>query len=293
LTSQVKARGVRRCNNAAADTTASAMPHPFDDAVALTREAEGRYVGQAPLPYWNMVGPFGGTTAAALLHAAMLERDGSLEPASLTVNYCAPLVHGAYTIVVRTARAGRSVHHLSLELLQDGAVAATASVVLAARRDTWAHQAVPMPAVPPPEQVPTTDARGPLPWLQRYDFRFVRGEMRPQAQPFDTPRSPHSTLWIADVPPRPLDHLSLAALCDVFFVRIFQVRGTLVPAGTVTMTVHFHASTAEIAEQGSAPLLGVADAHTFTRNFGDQIAQLWSRSGRLLATTTQLAWFKE
>ena len=59
------------------------------------------------------------------------------------------------------------------------------------------------------------------------------------------------------------------------------------------MTVHFHAAAAEIAAQGSDPLLGVADAQTFTRNFGDQTAQLWSTHGRLLATSTQMAWFKD
>jgi hypothetical protein len=76
-------------------------------------------------------------------------------------------------------------------------------------------------------------------------------------------------------------------------VRAFQVRGAMVPAGTVTMTVHFHASASEIAAQGPAPVLGIVDAHTFTRNFGDQIAQIWSSQGRLLATTTQMTWFKE
>jgi hypothetical protein len=90
-----------------------------------------------------------------------------------------------------------------------------------------------------------------------------------------------------------LDFLSLAALCDVFFVRAFHVRGHMVPAGTVTMTVHFHASAAEVAAQGDAPVLGTVDAHTFARNFGDQIAQVWGRGGRLLATTTQMTWFKE
>jgi acyl-CoA thioesterase len=269
------------------------MPHPFDDAVALTRDADGSYRGLAPQAYWNMVGPFGGTTAAALLRAALLEHGDGAEPVALTVNYCAPLVQGAYGIAVRSPRTGRSVHHLSLEMQQDGATAASATVVLAARRDTFSHQAAQMPEVPPPEQVSASDVRGRLPWLQRYEFRFVRGEMRPQAQPYEAPRSAHSTVWLADSPPRPLDHLSLAALCDVFFVRVYQVRGTLVPAGTVTMTVHFHASAAELAEQGASPVLGIADAHIFTRNFGDQTAQLWSRSGRLLATTTQLAWFKE
>lgn len=268
------------------------MEHPLDAACALVREGNGRYRGHTSDAYWNMAGPFGGITAT-LLRAAMIDQPEGVEPVALTVNFCAPLAKGAFGVSVREARAGKSVRHLSAELQQADTTAATASVVLALRHDTWAHPVVLMPEVPAPEAVPAMDTLGRLPWLQRYEMRFVRGAMRPQAQPFAAPRSSHSTLWVADAPRRPLDHLSLAALCDVFFVRLFQVRGTIVPAATVTMTVHFHASANEIAAQGSAPVLGVADANIMTRNFGDQTAQLWSRSGRLLATTTQMAWFKE
>lgn len=269
------------------------MDHPFDIACALAPAGPGRYVGRAPAAYWNMAGPFGGTTAAVLLRAALLEQRDGVAPVALTVNYCAALVPGDFQIGVREVRSGRSVRHVSLELAQGDTIAATATVVFAQRRDTWSHQAAVMPEVPPPDAVPPMDVSNRLPWLQRYEFRFVRGAMQLQAQPFAEPQSGHSVLWVADAPPRPLDQLSLAALCDVFFVRVFQVRGTLVAAGTVTMTVHFHASADDLAAQGSHPVLGVADAQTFTRNFGDQTAQLWSRDGRLLATSTQLAWFKE
>lgn len=267
--------------------------HPFDAAVALTREGDGRFRGTAPRTYWNMAGPFGGTTAAVLLRAAMADQSVGLEPVALTVNYCAPLAHGAFTIDARTVRAGKTVRHVNVEMQQGDGIVATASVVLALRRDTWAHQPAKMPDVPPPDTVPEMPTDGRLPWLQRYEFRFVRGPWQPQTQAYPTTQSAHSTLWVADKPRRPLDFLSLAALADVFFVRAFHVRGHMVPAGTVTMTVHFHASAAELAAQGDAPLLGTVDAHTFARNFGDQIAQLWSASGRLLATTTQMTWFKE
>ena len=269
------------------------MEHPFDTACALTRTADGRFGGDAPEAYWNMAGPFGGTTAAVLLRAALCDQPGGVEPVALTVNYCAALNKGAFTIDARIARSGKSVRHVSVEMQQEGTIVATASVVLALRRDTWSHQVAAMPEVPPADAVAPLPTDGRLPWLQRYEFRFVRGEWRPQTQNYDTPRSAHSTLWVRDQPPRALDFLSLAALCDVFFVRAFHVRGALVPAGTVTMTVHFHASTTELAAQGSAPVLGTVDAHTFARNFGDQIAQIWSTQGRLLATTTQMTWFKE
>jgi acyl-CoA thioesterase len=269
------------------------MEHPFDTACALARCGDSRFSGTAPDAYWNMAGPFGGTTAALLLRGALFDQPNGVEPVALTVNYCAPLSKGAFTIDAQTVRSGKSVRHVSVQMEQHDAIVATASVVLALRRDTWSHQVVSMPEVPPPDAVEAMPTDGRLAWLQRYEFRFVRGEWRPQTQTYATLHSAHSTLWVADSPPRALDYLSLTALCDVFFVRAFHVRGTLVPAGTVTMTVHFHASAAEIAAQGPSPVLGTVDAHTFTRNFGDQIAQIWSSQGRLLATTTQMTWFKE
>lgn len=269
------------------------MEHPFDTACALTRTGDGRFGGLAPEAYWNMAGPFGGTTAAVLLRAALTDQPDGIEPVALTVNYCAALGKGPFTIEAGIARSGKSVRHVSLQMWQDDAIVATASAVLALRRDTWSHQVATMPEVPAPDAVAPLPTDGRLPWLQRYQFRFVRGEWRPQTQTYPALQSAHSTLWVSDQPPRALDYLSLAALCDVFFVRAFHVRGTMVPAGTVTMTVHFHASAAELAAQGASPVLGTADAHTFARNFGDQIAQVWSSQGRLLATTTQMTWFRE
>jgi len=46
--------------------------HPFDDAMQLSADAPGQYRGEAPAPYWNMVGPFGGITAATLLRAVLM-----------------------------------------------------------------------------------------------------------------------------------------------------------------------------------------------------------------------------
>ena len=39
-------------------------------------------------------------------------------------------------------------------------------------------------------------------------------------------------------------------------------------------------------------VLATADARIFHRSYGDQHGELWSPSGRLLATTTQIAYFK-
>ena len=43
--------------------------HAFDQALQLRADAPGQYQGESPKSYWNMVGPFGGITAATLLRA--------------------------------------------------------------------------------------------------------------------------------------------------------------------------------------------------------------------------------
>ena len=61
-------------------------------------------------------------------------------------------------------------------------------------------------------------------------------------------------MWIRDAPARGLDHLALTAMCDSFFPRAFLRLGRPVPAGTVTLTIHFLATADEIAlKLGIAP----------------------------------------
>jgi Acyl-CoA thioesterase C-terminal domain len=77
-------------------------------------------------------------------------------------------------------------------------------------------------------------------------------------------------------------------MSDAFFGRVFHARRALVPFGTVSLTTYFHADAADLAAEDIA----VADAKIFHKSYGDQNGELWSPSGRLLATTTQIAYFK-
>ncbi|HRM92936.1 MAG TPA: thioesterase family protein, partial [Alicycliphilus sp.] len=45
--------------------------HPFDDALALDPGAPDHFSGRTTPGYWNMVGPYGGITAATLLQAVL------------------------------------------------------------------------------------------------------------------------------------------------------------------------------------------------------------------------------
>jgi hypothetical protein len=100
-------------------------------------------------------------------------------------------------------------------------------------------------------------------------------------------------LWVRDEPERPLDFLSLAAIIDVFFPRVFIRRQKLGVAATVSITTHFHADTSSLARQASRPILAAARGQRFYRGYFDQVAELWSDDGELLASSIQMVYFKD
>ena len=85
--------------------------HPFDQAMVLAPQPDGRFIGGTTPAYWNMIGPFGGITAAAALNAVMQHPQRLGEPISLTVNFAGPMAAGAYTALARPARTNRSTQH--------------------------------------------------------------------------------------------------------------------------------------------------------------------------------------
>jgi acyl-CoA thioesterase len=268
-------------------------PHLFDDA---TRVAAGdsRWTGHTSDDYWAFVGPFGGVTAATMLRAIIEHPQRSGDPLSLTVNFCAPIAQGPFDLDVRLIKTNRSTQHWSVELTQGGEDVATfATAVFAVRRPSWSHQPAELPAAPPFEQVrPYPKSSLKMSWVRQYDFRFVEGESKLGGAPHAEPASAFSKLWIGDTTPRRIDLLSLLSMSDAFFGRIFHVRNEMVPFGTVSLTTYFHADAEDLAAEQISHVLATADAKTFHKSYGDQHGELWSPNGRLLATTTQIAYFK-
>ncbi|MFZ1498862.1 MAG: acyl-CoA thioesterase domain-containing protein, partial [Giesbergeria sp.] len=116
--------------------------HVFDQALQLRADAPGQYQGESPKPYWNMVGPFGGVTAATLLQAVLQHPERLGDPLALTVNYGGGLVAGSFQVQAVPVRTNRSTQHWTLSILQSGpdgaaVVTTTGTAVTAVRRDTW------------------------------------------------------------------------------------------------------------------------------------------------------------
>ena len=266
-------------------------PHLFDDATHVTA-GDCRWQGRTSDDYWAFIGPFGGTTAATMLRALIDHPERSGDPLSLTVNFCAPIAQGAFDLDLRLVKANRSTQHWCVELTQGGAdVGALATAVFAERRPSWSRQEAKFPQAPPFDQIrpfPKIKAS----WANQYDFRFIEGDPDFIGAKKEAPGSAFSKLWIGDRVPRRIDALSLMAMSDAFFGRIFHVRGELVPFGTVSLTTYFHADAADLDSEDISNVLAVVDANIFHKSYGDLTGALWSASGRLLATTTQIAYFK-
>ncbi|MGB3480752.1 MAG: thioesterase family protein [Mycobacterium sp.] len=269
------------------------MTHPFD--AALTFETvDGRVRGATTPDFANMVGPFGGLTAAAFVRAIEEHPDRLGEPVSLTVNYAAPIADGEFEIDLRAVRTNRTNQHWIAELTQGSpdspVVTTTATAVFGVKRPTWSDTEIQPPAAPDPEDCTPQDISSFVTWTRNYEMRFAAGAV-PGEDAGEHPDST-STLWVRAHPRRALDYPALTALCDVFFPRVFLRRGQFIPAGTISFTVYFHADAADLARQGDDWILATARAQRFSGGFFDQSAQLWGRDGALLAVSHQIVYFK-
>lgn len=260
------------------------------DPAAIASHPDGAVLRGRTQPDWaNMVGPFGGITAAALLHAAQLHPERIGDPLALTVNYAGPLTDGEFDITARATRTNRSTQHWTLEQTQGGAITTTATAVFGRHRDTWADTEPSPPAAPAPEDVARGGLVDAIAWAKRYDMRFTEGAVPVDGQPR---ASSTTTLWVRDDEDRALDFPALASLCDVFFPRIFLRHGGFVPASTISLSTYFHADAQQLAAVGDDFVLASAHANRFSRGYFDQSAHVWSRGGELLASTHQIVYFK-
>ena len=266
--------------------------HTFDQALELQQAESGRYAGRTHAAYANMVGPFGGLTNALMLHAALLHPQRRGEPVALTVNFAAPVAAGAFELQATPTRTNRSTQHWVIAQRQGAETVTSATAVFAERRDTWTALDAPRPVDGPgPTDLPRATGKGLPPWLQSYDMRFLEGEL--PALDGTEQASSVTRLWIRDDPPRAWSFSSLAAICDCFYPRVYLRRHRISAAGTISMTSYFHADEAMLLRQGNRHVYGVARGVNYRRGYFDQSAEIWDDSGKLLASSHQLVYFRD
>lgn len=264
------------------------MTHVFDEAIVV-EPIDGGFRAHTHPAYNNMVGPFGGITAGTVVAALQAHPEAQGHPLSLTLNFAAPIQNGAWDLAVTVLRTNRTNQHFTFVLSQGDGPVASGSAVFGTRRDTWGDTETPFPQVQAPEDYPEQSLPDFVEWAKNYEMRFVEGGLDMDGPQDDST----TTMWLRDKPVRPLHYPALASIADAFYPRIFRRRGTYVPAGTISLTTYFHASPAELDQQGTDHLLATARAVRFGHGHFDQYGQVWGRTGTLLATTHQIVYYKD
>lgn len=260
----------------------------LEEAIALTATGDGQWCAYADPRYESISGMFGGWTAAVVLRAALATAFEDATPAAVTLNFVGRVDPGSQVLVrVDAVGGGRSIQHFRAEVVdaQDGSTTlAHAMLVTAVRRGTVGHTQPVMPACPDPEELEPFHPPGAQ--GQRTQLRPVHGH--PPFGRGDT----SSSAWTRDLTGRRIDHLQLAFLADSYAPRSFFWSDGPGLSATLSLSVHFHATKAEIEAVGDDFVLTEATGTRAADSTSGQQARLWSRQGVLLATTEQLCWYR-
>ena len=260
------------------------MPSRFATDTAVTRMGERRYTARLDHGWWVVRGPNGGYLAALILRAITTDvADPTRRPRSFTVHYLRPPRDGDVEVVVQPERVGRTTTVVTARMVQDGKLTAIAVAALGTDRPgpEFAH------LVPPEVPAPTGIAMPPrspveIPMRERYEMRIALGrspwEVAPAAEAL-------TGGWIRLADPEPLDSHVIAALTDAWFPALFTVTRERVQVPTVDLTIHFRDEPARVHDWCLARFVSRHASHGFVEEDGE----IWSRDGRLLAQSRQLA----
>ena len=257
----------------------------------LTAVAPGRWSTVAGEEWRNPGGGlWGGYAIGLCVRVLEAEPEAVGEALSLTLTYAAGLPAGELDIRTRRLRQGGSVGVWEVELRAAGSeqVGVHAIVTMAKRPVTPAFAFAKMPEAPAPESLPSpAEPEGARHYgASAFERRTLEGF---PPQPSGDSRS------LAWVRPRhgPLDKARLGMITDNSAPRAMYALGGSVMTTTLTLTCYLHATAAELAALGDGYVLVECEGRVGGGGASDERSSYWSQDGRLLATSEQLAWYRE
>jgi len=259
-------------------------------------DGPGRFAGEIHAGWRAGAGVHGGYVTALVLRGMLAALDDPARaPRSLTVHFVSRPVEGPCSVAVRVARAGRSLHTLLARLEQDGEARA---VALGAFSPAWTGpemSAGEPPAAPPPEEIEALAFDEGMP-----EF-FSHVELRPVFGGFAGSGAETMEVggWIQTRPALPVDAVVAAFLADAVWPAPYPRLETPLLAPTIDLTIHFRRALPAIRPPASPavpsgePVLARFSTRLVHDGFFEEDGELWSRDGRLLAQSRQLALLRE
>ena len=256
----------------------------------LTAAGPGRWTTLAGEQWRNPGGGlWGGYAIGLAIRVLEAEPEAKGEALSLTLNYAAGLPAGELDIRTRRIRQGGSIGLWEVELRSMGSeeVGVHAMVTLARRPPTTPFAFATMPDAPAPETLPAPEIpAGAIHYgAQAFERRMLDGF------PPKIGGSAHSLAWLRSRQ-GPLDKALLGMMTDNSPPRAMYALPA-VRSTTLTLTAYLHATAQEIAEVGDDFILVEYDGRVGGGGASDERSSYWRRDGKLLATSEQLAWYRE
>ena len=261
------------------------QPHRSSFALAVQAQATAPDTWTAVIDdSWRVLrGPHGGFLAALLLET-MTQRlaDPTRRARVLSLHY--PRVPNTGPVEIRTAvtRNGRSMSWLSAELWQGDELCVAARAAFSNDWPGVEFNQHPRPQVLPPEhgQILT---HGLPPFTRHFHYRSL------YATPLADNGADAVGGYIRLRDPHPYDEALIATLADAWFPATFAFDRRPVMGATLDLTVHFRDHAALDALDASDYVLSTFRTRLATEGFFEEDGEIWSRDGRLIAQSRQLA----
>lgn len=242
-------------------------------------------------PVWRNPGGglWGGYALGLCVRALEVESEATGEVLSMTLTYAAGLPPGEVDVRTRRLRQGGSIGVWEVELRQQGVedVAVHGMVTLARRPATPPFVFASLPQTPPPEDLPSPDHPGGAEHFGASAFERRTLDGFPPKPGGDS----RSLAWV-----RPRrgnwDKALLAMVTDNSAPRAMYALDRVMTT-TLTLTAYLHAKADELAALGDDFILIECEGRVGGGGASDERSSYWSRDGRLLATSEQLAWYRQ
>lgn len=258
--------------------------------IVLQPVAPGRWITHAA-PEWRNPGGglWGGYALALCIRALESEPGATGEALSMTMTYAAGLPSGDLDVRTRRLRQGKSIGVWEVELRPEGLdeVGVHGMVTLARRPPTPPFAFARRPDAPAPLELPTPPHPG-------GSTHFGSAAFERRTMDGFPPKPGGDSRSLAWVRPRNgvWDKALLAMVTDNSAPRAMYALDR-VATTTLSLTVYLHASAEELAKLGDDFILIECEGRVGGGGASDERSSYWSRDGRLLATSEQLAWYRQ
>jgi acyl-CoA thioesterase len=258
---------------------------PFEDAVAVERLGQGRYLAVVGRAWDGPAAPNGGVLAAIMVRAAQAELGPEAPVArTISVQFLEAPSHGSVEVGVEILRAGKRVAVCDVRMREADLLIAQMTLVCSAPR----AQETNLAGGPPEalrfrsvEVVEIGNTLGAPPLFSQVELRPTFGSAI-----FAGAADAVTGGWLAlrdDV--APLDAARLCALCDLWWPAIFGWLTSPAAAPTLQLTIYLR-STEQVVR---GPVLARFETRSVQEGHLEERGELWSREGKLLAESHQLA----